>query len=139
MRILIFNKNNGESNEESIDSIEKQVENLEPRANHFIFSRNNVKSFIYTMLILFGIIGAYYLIVSLVTPMQGPITGGPPPEGGLAPGISQTSPLGGSGINIWPFWGSFSLPTLSELLLFAIIILGFVIVIQYYYGKKPNL
>jgi hypothetical protein len=103
-----------------------------------IFSGKNIKSFIYTMLILFGIIGAYYLIISLVTPMQGPMPEGFPPEGNPLPDGSQISPFLGNGISLWPFWGTFSLPTISELLLFAIIILAFVIVIKYYYGKKPR-
>ncbi|MFW9973394.1 MAG: hypothetical protein ACFFDF_24635, partial [Candidatus Odinarchaeota archaeon] len=129
---MISNKNNPESNQESFDSIEKEVKNLEPKRNQFIFSRSNIKSFIYTMLILFGIIGAYYLIMSLVMPMHGPMTGFPPP------GASQPFPFGGKGISIWPFWGTFSLPTLSELLLFTIIILVFVIIIHYYYKSKPR-
>ncbi len=118
--------------------MEKENDNYKKNKILKVFSRNNIKSFIYTMFILFGIIGAYYLILSLVSLMRGPMAGGPHPEGNPLPGGSQISPLEGNGINIWPFWGTFSLPSVSELLLFVIIILGFVIVIQYYYRSKPR-
>jgi len=120
------------------DSLEKENIYIHERNKDLIiFSKNNLKSFVYAIFILLGIIGIYYLIVSLVTPMQGSMTGLPPPEG-IPPGDSQISPLGGGGLSIWPFWGTFSLPTLSELLFFAIIILAFILIIQYYYGKKPR-
>ena len=58
--------------------IEKENDNYEKNEILKIFSRNNIKSFIYTTFILFGIIGAYYLILSLVSSMRGPMVGGPP-------------------------------------------------------------
>ena len=138
MKILINNEEIDDSNRKPIDSVDKKVEKLESYRTQFIFSRKNIKSFIYTLFILFGIIAAYYFFESLVNPIQGPIMGGPPTEGDHPPGDSQVFILGGLGIEIWPFWGTFSLPTISELLTFAIIILGFFIVIQYFYGKKPR-
>jgi len=132
---FMVNKNDREFEH---DLMEKEDDNHEKNEILKIFSSNNIKSFVYTTFILFGIIGAYYLILSLVSLMWGPMEGGPPARGNPPPGGSRNSPLEGNGINIWPFWGTFSWPTLSELLLFAIIILGFVIVIQYFYGKKPR-
>lgn len=132
---FMVNKNDREFEH---DLVEKEDNNHEKNEILKIFSSNNIKSFIYTMFILFGIIGAYYLILSLVSPMWGPMVDGPPAGGNHPPGGSQNSPLEGNGINIWPFWGTFSLPSVSELLLFAIIILGFLIIIQYYYGNKPR-
>ena len=120
------------------DLMQKENDNHEKKEVLKIFSRINIKSFIYMTFILFGIIGAYYLIQSLVSPMGSPITGDSLPEGYLPPGDSQISPFEGNRLNIWPFWGKFSLPSISELLLFAIIILSFAIIIQYYYRSKPR-
>ena len=138
MKNLNISKKNKEFNQEPIDSIEKQGINLAIKRNQFIFSRENLKSFIYTTFILFGIIGAYYLIISLIMPMQDPRIEDALPEGGPPPGNLQSFPLAGFGINIWPFWGIFHLPSASELLLFAIISLGFVIAVRYFYGKNSR-
>jgi len=132
---FMVNKNDREFEH---DLMEKENDNHEKNEILKIFSSNNIKSFIYTTFILFGIIGAYYLILLLVSPLGGPMAGSSPPGGILPPDSSQSSPLEGNGITIWPFWGTFSLPSVSELLLFAIIILSFVIVIQYYYRSKPR-
>ncbi|MFX1567536.1 MAG: hypothetical protein ACFFCV_04120 [Promethearchaeota archaeon] len=120
------------------DVMEKENDSHKQNENLIIFSRSNIKSFIYTLFILLGIIGLYYLIVSLTSITRGPMTGDLPPEGMPLPGVSQISPLNGSGINIWPFWGSFSLPTISEVVLFAIIFLSFLIVIQYFFRSRPR-
>jgi len=118
--------------------MEKENDNFEKNGTLKVFSRNNIKSFIYTVVILFGIIAAYYLILSLVSAIGGPMAEGPPHGGTPPPDGSQNSFPEGNGINIWPFWGTFSLPSVSEILLFAIIILGFLLVIQYYYRNKPR-
>ena len=122
----------------NFNMMEKKNENPKTNENKIIFSRYNVKTFIYTMLILLGIVAAYYLVLAIVGPIGNPLSGGPPPEGNPLPGDSQNFLFGGNGINIWPFWGTFSLPTISEVLLFAIIIVAFVIVIQYFYRSKPR-
>lgn len=120
------------------DLLEKEGVLPKNKKDLIIFSGKNIKSFFYTMLLLIGIIGAYYLVNFLPTPMQGPMRGGSPPEGNPLPNGSATSPIAGNGISLWPFWGTFSLPTISEFLIFTIIILSFIIIINYYYGKKPR-
>ncbi|MHA1670269.1 MAG: hypothetical protein ACTSV5_06775 [Promethearchaeota archaeon] len=129
------NKNDWES---EFNLIEKENDDQEKKEIVKIFSRNNIKSFIYTAIILFGIIGAYYLILTIVSLMWTPPAINFPNEGKPPPGGTQIFPPEGNGINIWPFWGIFTLPSVSKLLLLAIIIVSFVIIIQYYYRSKPK-
>ena len=63
----MINRNDREGEQ---DLIEKEDVDLEENHTLKIFSRKNIKSFVYTVFVLFGIIGAYYLLVPLFSSMQ---------------------------------------------------------------------
>lgn len=155
-------KNKENINQGIDDDIDKNPKSGELEEMN-IFSKSNLKAFFYTTLGLFGIIGIYYLTLFLVTPiiglsggmnMGGTPTGGAPtggpsqgptqegmPHGGMPPpgsGTNNTMMNIEMGINIWPFWGTFSVPSVLELMIFAVICLSFIVVVKYYFGNKPR-
>ncbi|MHA1762290.1 MAG: hypothetical protein ACTSYC_00820 [Promethearchaeota archaeon] len=109
--------------------------------NYLLFNRQNLKSYLITLGILFGIIGLYYLSCFLFLAFFGlsifskffnpfPIMG--------MPSYFRPFSIFQQGIDIWPFYGIFAFPSLMECLIFMVILIGFIIILKVIQKKKSN-
>jgi hypothetical protein len=125
------------------DDIKDQPVN-EPQKR--IFSRENMKGYLIIFMAMMSIILLYQILTGI---QLGPINGGPP--GGNPPGFRPAidslqfgGAPGGIGVgmgNIWPLWGTISLPTFAGFVIGLLSVFLAAIVIWYTYERleiSPN-
>jgi len=134
-----LNKESGLKNSKDIIADEN-----EPK----ILSTKNIKSYLLVLGVLLGIVALYYLLYNIIS---GPTIGGPPVG---PPPVASTLSLfsnsfsisfnqpsyggGGIGLDIWPLWGQFTIPTVFGIIICVLIFLIFAFSLIYFYRKRER-